>query len=150
MIVSIVKFIQYCLLVIITFVLVITYSIFLESLKNGETWVVYTFMVFILVFSYLLLIKWIAKYEISRQGVYLVTWIHLMVLFFSMFLPLYVYLSDKVSESYVQYIFGSLTILILIICFFMIRKWDIILLMRKRYYRPNLYSKADWYKNRDT
>lgn len=148
MLVSLVKFIQYCLLVSITFVMVIAYSVFLESLKNGETtWLGYAVILIVLGFSYLFLIKWIAKYEISRQGVYLVTWIHLMVMFFSMFLPLYVFLFDKVTESYVQYIFGSLMILILIICYFMIRKWDIILLMRKRYYRPHSYSNTDWYKN---
>ena len=146
-IVSIVKFIQYSLLAFIAFVTLITYGLFLESIITKDIWGIYAVMVLILVVSYLLLIKWIAKYDISWYGVNFVTFVHMVVLASSMFIPMSVFLSGQVPESYAQFVFGSLIILILIICYFILRKWDIILIMRRRYYQPKSYSKADWYRS---
>lgn len=148
MLVSIVKLIQYSLFISITFVMVIIFGIFLESIKDGEMFVIYIvnlLMLIVLGFSYLLLIKWIAKYDLSRSGVSFVTSIHLMVLFMAMFLPPYVFLEDIVPVKNHETVFGGLIIFQLIVCYILIRKWDIILFMRKRYYKSSSYSREDWY-----
>lgn len=148
MIISIIKPIQYLLFISVTFVMIICYVIFLESLKLGEfliVLIVNLLMLFVLGFLYLFLIKWIAKYDLSREGVSFVTAIHLMVLFMAMFLPPYVFMEDIVPAENSETVFGGLMVFQLIICYFIIRKWDIILFMRKRYYKPSSYSHDDWY-----
>jgi hypothetical protein len=143
--ISIVKFIQYCLLASLSFVLVILFGVIFEELKNGETWIGSFVILVVLVVSYLFLFKWIAKYDISGYGVYFVLGMHLMVLTFLLFLPLDIFLGEKIRESYGQRVYQGSAFLVLIISYFIHRKWDIILIMRKRYYQPSAYSKADWY-----
>ncbi|SOC44279.1 hypothetical protein SAMN05877842_11972 [Ureibacillus acetophenoni] len=146
--ISIIKLIQYSLFISAAFVMMIIFGIFLESIKYGEMFIIYivnSLMLFVLVFSYLFSIKWIAKYDLSRSGVSFVTSIHLMVLFMAMFLPPYVFLDNIVPLEHHETVFGGIMIFLLIVCYIIIRKWDIILFMRKRYYKPSSYSREDWY-----
>lgn len=148
MIISIIKIIQYSLFISAAFVMMIIFGIFLESIKYGEMFIIYIvnlLMLIVLGFSYLFLIKWIAKYDLSRSGVSFVTSIHLMVLFMAMFLLPYVFLENIVPLEHHETVFGGIIIILLIVCYIIIRKWDIILFMRKRYYKPSSYSRDDWY-----
>ncbi|OCA87776.1 hypothetical protein A8F94_07980 [Bacillus sp. FJAT-27225] len=149
MVVHIVKLIQYCLLPIISIGLTGSYGTFFEGLKEGETLaghIVVLVGVVIFAFSYFFLMKWIAKYEITWFGVYFVSGLHMMVLFFLMVLPLDVYFGDTIRESFGHRIYQGLCFSLIPICVFIHWKWDILLLIRKRYYRPSAYSKRDWYK----
>jgi len=146
-IVSIVKFIQYILLAFIAFVMLIIYGLFLEAIKSGDIWIIYAGMLMVAVILYLLLIIWIAKYDISWYGVNIVTVVQLLVLSSSLFIPLSVFLTELVPETYAEFVFGSIIIIVLIICYFILRKWDILLIVRRRFYHPKSYSKADWYRD---